>query len=174
MENAQWLEERRKGCSMPGCGNNARCRGLCDTHYSRWLRHGDPSVARAMRQRGTGCVRPSGYLSIQTDRRRSFEHVRIAESVLGKPLPAGAVVHHADGNRGNNEKGNLVICQDAAYHNLLHMRMRAVSAGFPAHYRMCIFCKGYDDPANLNMWRNSPRHNECRRERRMRGAQRNA
>ena len=46
-----------------------------------------------------------------------------AERALGKPLPAGTVIHH------HNYKGNdsqLVICQDRAYHRLLHARMRTL------------------------------------------------
>lgn len=29
-------------CSIEGCGNQARCRGLCGKHYARYIRHGDP------------------------------------------------------------------------------------------------------------------------------------
>lgn len=45
-------------------------------------------------------------------RRRQREHVVIAEQALGKQLPKGALVHHFDEDRANNENGNLVICQD--------------------------------------------------------------
>jgi hypothetical protein len=58
-----------------------------------------------------------------------LEHVLIAERALGKPLPAGADVHHVDENKGNNANANLVICQDRAYHRLLHVRARIVRAG---------------------------------------------
>lgn len=54
-------------------------------------------------------------------------HVIRAERALGKPLPLGAIVHHADGTKGDNAP--LVICQDQAYHLLLHRRMRIVKAG---------------------------------------------
>lgn len=58
-----------------------------------------------------------------------LEHVVIAERVLGRPLPAGAQVHHVDENRKNNAHGNLVICQDQKYHQLLHVRARVLRAG---------------------------------------------
>ena len=29
-------------CSVEGCAKPVRCRGWCDSHYSRWQNHGDP------------------------------------------------------------------------------------------------------------------------------------
>ncbi len=33
-----------------------------------------------------------------------LEHILVVEEVLGKPLPKGAVVHHANGVKSNNQK----------------------------------------------------------------------
>ncbi len=51
-------------------------------------------------------------------------HRMIAERALGRPLPKGAEVHHWNMDKTNNRNLNLVICQDTAYHNLLHARMK--------------------------------------------------
>ncbi len=68
-----------------------------------------------------------------------LEHILIAEKALGKPLPAGCEVHHAAG-KGDNSK--LVICQDHAYHALLHRRMRVLAAGgIPDADKVCSRCK---------------------------------
>jgi len=97
-----------------------------------------------------------GYLSIKnpSHQRASaegyvYEHLLIAESALAKPLPAGAVVHHVNRKRGDNSNGNLVICQDTAYHLLLHQRERAFRATGHANYRRCYHCHEYDAPENL-------------------------
>ena len=77
------------------------------------------------------------------------EHTLIAEAVLGKPMPKKAEIHHFDGNRSNNSKNNLVICNDRAYHMLLHMRTTALRECGHAGWRKCYFCKKYDDPNNM-------------------------
>jgi hypothetical protein len=58
---------------------------------------------------------------------RDYLHRVRAERALGKPLPPGAEVHHADGTK--RDDAPLVICQDRSYHQLLHRRMRIVKAG---------------------------------------------
>ena len=69
-------------------------------------------------------------------------HILVAESALGKHLPAGAQVHHVDGNKLNNAPTNLVICQDTAYHSLLHARTRIVNAGGkPDTEKVCGVCR---------------------------------
>lgn len=87
------------------------------------------------------------------------EHRIIAETALGKKLPKRCVIHHIDKNKKNNKNTNLVICQDAAYHFLLHQRTRALKACGNANYRKCTICKKYDKPENIN--KNSY-HETCR------------
>lgn len=67
-------------------------------------------------------------------------HVHRAEKALGKPLPKGAIVHHADGSK--SDSAQLVICQDQRYHMLLHLRMRIRDAGGnPDTESVCIRCR---------------------------------
>jgi hypothetical protein len=86
-----------------------------------------------------------GYLTLN----RRLEHILVAEKALGKQLPRGAVVHHINTNRADNRPQNLVICPNAAYHALLHKRMRAIDACGNPNWMRCAFCKQYDDPKNL-------------------------
>ena len=55
-----------------------------------------------------------------------FEHILIAERILGKRLPEGAVIHHPFGKKYNNK--TFVVCEDQGYHLFIHMRERAYMA----------------------------------------------
>lgn len=74
--------------------------------------------------------------------RHKYEHRLIVERAIGKPLPSRAQVHHVDGNPRNNENCNLVVCEDRAYHKLLHRRQRIRDAGGnPNTDSICFKCK---------------------------------
>lgn len=97
----------------------------------------------AWHRRGTG----GGHGWVHT-------HVLIAEKALGKPLPPKAHVHHVDGDHMNNAPSNLVICQDMAYHKLLHYRTRIVKAGGnPNTQKFCNDCKALKDLIEFNVSR---------------------
>lgn len=78
-------------------------------------------------------------------------HIMRACQALGKPLPDKVVVHHVDGDRGNNEPGNLVICQDQEYHMLLHVRRRALKSCGHVDYRHCTYCRVWDAPSDMRL-----------------------
>lgn len=118
----------------------------------------------AIRPRGTGSVSQYGYVRVQKDKVKKVEHLRIAEKALGKPLPSGAVVHHANGDKADNRRGNLVICPDQRYHLLLHTRMAAMEATGNPDFRKCWICRQYDDPINLVTHLRAHYHRECDRE----------
>jgi hypothetical protein len=86
------------------------------------------------------------------------QHVLVAERALGKSLPQGAVVHHANEIRNDNRPENLVVCPDERYHNLLHKRMRALAASGNADFLKCKFCKKYDSRDNMYCEPNDRHH----------------
>src|SRR5574343_38254 len=88
---------------------------------------------------------------------------KIVEDILGYPLPLNAVVHHVDGNIKNNEKNNLVVCQNHAYHRMIHARATALKECGHPHWRKCKYCHKYDDPNNLYIPKSSKyaMHRDC-------------
>ena len=126
-ENQYLKGHHRRGVSPPKGENHHLWKGghVDSRGYSRVLMPEHPRSGK------------SGYV---------LEHILTAEKALGKPLPEKAVVHHANGSRNS---GTIVICQDRAYHNLLHQRTRSLRACGHASWRKCCFCKQYDEPANL-------------------------
>jgi hypothetical protein len=85
-----------------------------------------------------------------------------AEKALGKPLPPGAKVHHA--NLDKVDENGLVVCQGESYHQLLHRRTRAFRACGHAGWLKCYFCQNYDDPQRMFVRESghSAYHRSCR------------
>ena len=120
-----------------------------------------------------GKTTSNGYVMDQAPlhpRARSQGYVRqnilVAEKALGKLLPSGAVVHHVNGQITDNRNENLVICQDQAYHILLHQRARALIACGHAKWLKCPYCKQYDAPENMYVHLDNPNrhyHRHCRK-----------
>ena len=85
-----------------------------------------------------------------------YAHVSVVERTLGYKLPAGAVIHHADGNRSNNNPSNLVVCPSQRYHLLLHARQRIVDrGGNPKTQKICGICRellGRDQFSFMKSW----------------------
>lgn len=73
-----------------------------------------------------------------------LERLLVAEKALGRAIPPCAQVHHWDEVRSNNAPSNLVICENQAYHRLLHSRRRAYEACGNPNAKKCYICKMYD------------------------------
>jgi hypothetical protein len=83
------------------------------------------------------------------------EHILLAEKALGKPLPPKATIHH-------HNLEDLVICQDQAYHMLLHRRTRAYYSSGHAGWEKCRYCQKWDEPQNMKQCRREFHHKNCR------------
>lgn len=106
------------GCGLPAplARENDRSRAIVKGQLLRW-RLGHAARAKAAKS----------YRMTSTSGRLVLAHRQRAVRALGRALPERAVVHHADGSKALDAP--LVICQDQAYHMLLHLRMRVVAAG---------------------------------------------
>jgi hypothetical protein len=126
----------------PGEGRTRYCSHACMFAARRT----DPSLAPTW----NGGVRTTsaGYRQVKRpDHPRAdvkgyvYEHVLVAEAALGRHLPPQAEVHHFNEIKDDNRGANLVICEDHAYHRLLHARARVVRAGGrPGRDKFCSSC----------------------------------
>jgi len=142
-------------CRVNGCENRLLAKGLCNRHYKLKRKYGDENYPiKRPSPKGSGSTTSLGYRVVAVGGERILEHVAVAENALGKKLPAGAIVHHVDGDRANNLSSNLVVCPDQAYHLLLHARQRAYGECGDASYRKCMNCGRWDDPRHMK-WHKS-------------------
>ncbi len=69
----------------------------------------------------------NGRHTIQTENGGQVLSRYNAEQAMGKKLAGKHPVHHANGDCSDDTNSNLVVCEDAAYHALLHKRMRELN-----------------------------------------------
>ena len=94
-----------------------------------------------------------------------YEHILIAERALRRTLPLSAQVHHVNEVPSDNRAENLVICEDDAYHKLLHARAAAYRAAGDVTARRCQHCGKWDAADNVALNKrclNTGYHLSCR------------
>lgn len=125
--------------------------------------------------KGGRTVMSNGYIAIKqpdnpnaSEKGYVLEHVLVAQNVLGRPLPKGAVVHHVNEIRSDNRPENLVILQSNAEHQTLHKKLRALKECGDSTKRKCVYCHEYDDVENMHehkmVKQTSYYHNRCSNE----------
>lgn len=154
-------------CSVEGCNRIRHAKGYCYMHYERMNISGDVGVSGLTKnEKGQGSINNQGYHCIgKNGKQHRLTHRIIAEEAVGYKLPQDVIVHHVDGNRANNEKSNLVICENHSYHMLIHRRQRAFENCGNANWMKCEICKKYDNPDNLRIIKKAKNiisyHKEC-------------
>ena len=118
------------GCTIDDCGRKIIAHDMCWKHYLRVRKYGDPRVNKRPNLFSGRSLHQDGYIQIHVgDNVYRFEHVLMAEKALGHSLPKGALVHHVDRDKANNNTKspwNLVVCPNQSYHLLLHVRARSL------------------------------------------------
>jgi len=80
---------------------------------------------------GTGAtyVEPRGYVKrlvgsshhLANNQGWAYEHQLVAEKMLGRRLKPEEIVHHRDGDKGNNSPANIEVCDGHPEHNRQHL-----------------------------------------------------
>lgn len=105
------------GCRVEGCTYSGRLRkGYCDTHYRRFLRHGDPTKGRSIKGEGLGflinhidhgekeCLiwpygrTSAGYGTTTIAGRLEYVHRAMCSIVHGEPSHPDQQARHTCGN----------------------------------------------------------------------------
>ena len=112
-------------------------------------------------------INKNGYVRhSEDDTRLAFEHVRVAEQMLGRTLGRYEEVHHIDGDKENNQPYNLMVMRTGADHHRIHATKRGVECfktedgSFIVVYKQntCPFCLRLFQP---NSTKQTYCSNEC-------------
>ena len=109
-----------------GCGGEM-------TEYNRHGRRRKFLYRHSPMRSGGRYINGDGYVLLQAPSHPKsdrdgyvYEHILLAEKALGRYMPPGVEVHHVNFQKGDNGHGNLVICENHAYHFLLHARTNSL------------------------------------------------
>lgn len=103
-----------KECEFFDCQKPATTKGLCPSHYSQILRGRELTSIYIPGEWGDWKVTAKGYVirrrwSGANEREHEFQHRRVMEEHIGRPLFREEEVHHLNGNRSDNRLENLEI-----------------------------------------------------------------
>lgn len=105
------IDKLSKELGLVGVKTSSRNQGKRNQNYK-----GGSFICR----RGYVCNRApeDGWKNNGWKSRQKYEHIMIAEKVLGRKLRDGETIHHINGIKTDNRHCNLIICSNA-YHGWL-------------------------------------------------------
>ena len=65
-----------------------------------------------------------GYVRFTEDPgRTAWEHIRIAEKMLGRTLGKSEQIHHINGDKADNRESNLLVLRSNKDHRIVHSKL---------------------------------------------------
>lgn len=103
-------------CKIDGCESGVSSKGLCDKHYHRLRKYGDPLFI-TRRENGSGYVnKKNGLVYIYkpghpnaSKSGRIPEHIYVMSDFLGRPIDGYEYIIHKNGNNTDNSIDNLQL-----------------------------------------------------------------
>ena len=118
----------KTACAVPGCTRPPRRRGYCGMHHQRIIRSGSPGEAapRHAAPFAGRAVNSDGYIVVTRPGHplaghlgRIYEH-RLVAWEAGILTDPSQLVHHINGDRGDNRPENLAVHSRASHASLHH------------------------------------------------------
>lgn len=160
------MSEIPYGHCQCGCGQktslapcNYKKKGLVKNEPVRFIRGHSSRLHHSPHWKGGRKIGTKGYIFVKYPNHPRAnktgyiqEHILVAEQKLGRPLNDAEVIHHINGNKGDNSLENIYICASVAEHADIERAIRAYKACGHADWRKCVICHEYDDPKNMTTY----------------------
>lgn len=119
------------GCTVEGCGNALRARGLCSTHWKRWRVFGTPEPSCFC---GQPSVKPDGKCDLHASLDRFWERVTVADGCW-----------EWSGARTASGYGTMLFMGEQRYAHRVSFEQHHGPLGFKV-----VVCHSCDNPGCVN------------------------